>query len=250
VGVYGRGALLIIVAVAPLAVARPASAQLGPDPSLSVEAGSDQRRRGLSWSDGEPMIEAYGAIGLSDRLEIGVGATTTRASRRHGGADAAVDLSARYRHDLGAWRLSAGVTGHVFAGAAGLDYAEIDGRLSYGIGPAQLRLGASYAPAQQAIGGDNLYLSAGVDVGLPGTPFSLTGHVGRSSGRIDDPLRAMRLRPEGGYRDYAVGVDYLTGPFAAGVRYSDTSIDAVDLAAPFVDRHVGSRVTGFLRVGF
>lgn len=217
---------------------------------MSVEVTSDQRRRGLSWSDGKAAIEGRAALATSVGVELGVDISTLRESRRHGGADAVLDLSARYGRDLDGWRLSAGVTGHVFPGASGQGYVELDGRIGYEIGPVQLSVGASYAPPQDAIGGDNLYLSLGANAGVPGTPLTVHGHVGRSSGGIDDVLRARRLRPDNRYWDYSIGADYQIGPFAAGLRYTDTNIDAADPALPFMDRHTGSRLTGSLRVGF
>ncbi|MBN8829246.1 MAG: hypothetical protein J0G94_01150 [Sphingomonadales bacterium] len=178
------------------------------------------------------------------------GVTALRGSARHGGADAALDLSAHYARDIGTLRFSGGGTGHVFLGASGLSYAEIDGRISHSLGPAQLSIGASYAPPQHAIGGDNLYLHAGLDVGLPGTPLSLSGRIGRSSGSVDDPARSRRLRPDGRYWDHVIGLDYLAGPFALGLRYSATTIGPVDTALPYMDRHHGARLAGVVRVRF
>jgi uncharacterized protein (TIGR02001 family) len=228
----------------------PAMAQAGPGIDLSLEASSDQRRRGLSWSDGRPTIEAGVSVPLAGAFDLGLAASPLRGSARHGGADGVADLSLRYRQDLGLLSLSGGATGHVFAGASELSYAELDARLGFSLGPARLSAGAAYAPPQSAIGGDNLYLHAGVDIGVPGTPLSLYGHVGRSSGRVDDPVRATRLRPENQYRDHAVGMDYAMGPLTAGLRYTDTSITRTDPAAPFMDRHVGARLTGSLRFAF
>lgn len=233
-----------------LLAAMPAIAQAGSGGDLSLEASSDQRRRGLSWSDGRPTIEAGLTVPVTGAFDLGFAVSPLRGSARHGGADGVADLSLHYLRDLGPLRLSGGVTGHVFAGASELSYAELDARLSWSLGPARLSAGAAYAPPQSAIGGDNFYLHAGVDIGVPETPLSLYGHVGRSSGHVDDPVRAVRLRPENQYRDYAVGVDYGIGPLTAGLRYTDTSITRIDPAAPLLDRHVGARLTGSLRFAF
>lgn len=244
-----RGALLLAaLGGTSLLPGLPARAQTGLDPSFRLEVATDHRRRGLSWSDGKAAVEGNVTLDLSRSLEIGLGATALRQSRRHGGADAGLDLGARYRRDLGPWMLSLGATGHVFPGAAGLDYVEGDGSLSYDIGPARFHLGASYAPPQDAIGGDNLYLSLAADMGVPGTPLSIYGHVGRSSGRVEDAVRAARLRPQGRYWDHAVGLEHVMGRLATGLRYSGTSIGAVHPAGPYMDRHVGERLVWSLRV--
>jgi len=244
-----RCARLALLGVCSLATAAPALAQIVPKPDISIELDSDQRRRGLSWSDGRPAVEGFVSLPVGDALTIGVGATSLRGSARHGGADVGIDGLVRVGQDVGGgWRLSAGVVGHVFPGEGGLSYVELEGAASYQIGPAMLGLTALYAPAQSAIGGDNLYLQAGADIGIPGSGFTLHASVGRSSGAIDDPVRAARLRPENRYWDYAVGVDRPIGPFTVGVRYTDTSIDGAMPAAPYQDRHVGARLVGFARL--
>src|SRR3546814_5275108 len=77
------------------------------------------------------------------------------------------------------------------------------------------------APRQSSIGGDNLYLSASAAMGLPGTPLTVSARIGRSSGDARDPARAARLRPDGTYWDYGIGVDYMKGRWFAGLRYAD-----------------------------
>jgi hypothetical protein len=119
---------------------------------------------------------------------------------------------------------------------------------AYALGPASLDLYASYAPSQAAIGGDNLYLSAGLDSGIPATPVSVYAGVGRTiGGGAGD--RARRLRPAGDYWDYRLGAEYVLGPGTLGLRLTTTSIDT-DALPPgaFVDRDVGTRVAGYLRL--
>lgn len=217
-------------------------------PEVSVGVSSDDRRRGLSWSGGKAALDAAVYVPLGNAFTIGAEAMTLRGSRRHGGADAGVDLSAGYRRDSGPWQLTAGAVGHVFPGEGRLDYVEVEAGAGYLIGPAQLGLHVSYVPSQNAIGGDNLYLGAGADVAVPGTPFTLIGGIGRSSGSVDNAVRAMRLRPGGTYWDYRLGVEHVRGPLAAGLRYTDTSIDRGAVAGPYVDRHHGARVAAYLRL--
>ncbi|WP_380874757.1 hypothetical protein ACFB49_01160 [Sphingomonas sp. DBB INV C78] len=238
-------ALLLAALVPATAAAQPVA-----EPYVAAELMSDDRRRGLSMSDGRPTIAVSADVPLAGGLSVAAEGTALRDSARHNGADLGLDLAARYRHEGGGWWLSGGVVGHLFAGGSGdLDYVELESRGGYRLGPAGLALGASYAPSQRAIGGDNLYLSADLDVGLIGTPFTLSGGIGRSSGDVDNAARAARLRPGGQYWDYRLGAEYVRGPIAAGARYTSTSIDAGDrIASPFSDQHVGGRVTIYLRV--
>lgn len=244
----GRFASLLAGAVVVAGVAQDACAQSFGGPDLSVGVSSDDRRRGLSWSDGKAALDAALYVPLGDAVTLGARAATLRGSRRHGGADAGIDLSAGYHTDAGPWRLSAGAAGHVFPGEGRLNYAEIEGDVGFLIGPAQLGLHVGYAPPQGAIGGDNLYLGAGADIAVPGTPFTLIGGLGRSSGSIDNPVRVMRLRPGGSYWDYRLAVEHVLGPLAAGLRYTDTSIGRVPAGGPYVDPHHGARVAAYLRL--
>lgn len=220
----------------------PVAAQYAAGPTLTLEAMSDDRRRGLSWSDGDPALRATLAVPVAGGLSVEGSATTLRGSARHGGADAAIDLGASYARDLGGVRLTAEGRYHLFPGASGQGYGEAGATAAFALGPASLDIGARYAPRQSAIGGDNLYLSTGAAVALPGTPFTLSGHVGRTTGDRRDPVRAARLRPAGGYWDHGVAIDWYRGRWSAGLRYADT-----DIAAPG-RLHAGASLIA--RIGF
>lgn len=235
-------------------VAGEAAAQELFRPTGSIEATTDHRRRGLSWSDGDPALDAIVSVPVAG-LRLDARATTTRGAIRHDGADAVFDGSASYTLPLSSGlSLTGGATGHFFAGAAGkADYGEIDAMLGYALGPLQLDLGASYAPDQEAIGGDNLYLQARAGAGLPGTGIDISAHVGRTSGSTDDPVRAARLRPGGGsYVDWGVRVERRFGPLALGLRYSGTDIDTDAVAtSPLADLDdAGDRLTAHAVIFF
>jgi hypothetical protein len=220
----------------------------------SVELTTDQRRRGLSWSEGKAALDATMAVPVGQSFRLEGRAATTRGSARHGGADVALDGSAQLEQRLGGWTVTAGATGHVFVGngGSGLGYVEVGAGAGYLIGPAQLDLAVDYAPDQRAIGGDNFYLSARTSVGIPTTPWTLRAHVGRSSGSVDDPFRAARLRPGGRYVDWGLGVERVQGPLAIGVRYAGNDIaeDRI-IASPFADRrNSGDRVTAHVALVF
>ena len=239
----------VVLAVALVVPAVPAAAQSVAGPTLAVEAATDARVRGLSWSDGRAAIAAAVAVPLGD-LRIEARAATLRDSRRHGGADAGLDLAARYTRELGGWRASAGVVHHSFLDRARLNYVELEAGGGYLIGPLDLALSASYAPSQGAIGGDNLYLRAGAAAGVPGTPWTVYGHVGRSIGD-DGRERATRLRPGGGdYTDWRLGAERVIGPLTLGAAVTGTSIDTPVASTAFTDRHVGTRLAATARVDF
>ncbi|WP_294236153.1 TorF family putative porin [uncultured Sphingomonas sp.] len=241
-----------IVSVALLggAMASPLLAQ--ERPLLGVELNSDENRRGLSWSGGRlspsaDIFASQGPIEASGRI------VALRDSARHGGADVVGDLSLGASTLVGPVTLRGRVTGHLFGGAGfDADYVELGGSAAYTLGPVQVDAGADYAPSQSAIGGDNLYLHAGAQTGIPGTPWTVLAGIGRSTGTTDDPARAARLRPGGEYTDWRLGVEHITGPVTLGLDYVGT--DVSERAAsiyPLADaRHAGDRIVGRVRFGF
>ncbi len=242
--IYRATALTALLLLAP-------SAAWGQSISFGVEATSDERRRGLSWSDGDPAVSADASASLAG-FDVSARAVTTRGSTGHAGADAVADLEVSRRFDIGAVSLRARGIGHLFAGAQGRqDYGEIGLVGSYTLGPATIDAGATYAPDQAAIGGDNLYLFADARAGIPATPFTFNVGIGRSSGSVDDPVRAARLRPAGRYTDWRAGVSWVTTPVALTVEYVGTDIDQNRLTSSFGDiDNAGDRIIGRVRFGF
>ncbi|WP_245829266.1 TorF family putative porin [Sphingomonas dokdonensis] len=242
--------LAIIMAAASCAAALPALAQTGL--GASVELATDERRRGISWSDGELSPAASVNVGVPFGLDLDARVTATRGDPRHGGADAVFDLTGGFTRDIGSGlRVNGFATGHLFAGAAeALDYAELGLGASFALGPGEVGLDARYAPDQRAIGGDNLWVGARARVGVPATPFTFNASLGRSTGSVDDPRRAARLRPGGDYTDWSLGVDHITGPVSVGLLYTGTDIGAVT-PSPFANaRDTGDRVTARLAISF
>lgn len=225
-------------AILACASAVPAHAQYAEGPTATIEVASDERRRGLSWSDGDPVVRGTVSVPLAEGLSLDGVAVSLWDNQRHGGADAVVDLGATYVRQIGGWRLSAEGRYHLFPGASDQGYGEVGAGAGFLIGPASVDLNASYAPKQSSIGGDNLYLSAAAAVGVPGTPLTVSARIGRSSGDVRDPVPAARLRPDGAYWDHGVSVDYLKGRWFAGLRYANSSIDGPG------DRHAGATLIG------
>lgn len=218
-------------------------------PTFSLEAETDHRVRGLSWSDGKAALSAAASIPVTYDLGVDLDAVTLRDSPRHGGADIGLTVAPRYTLRSGGWDVTGGLRGNVFVGRSGTSYVEITGDVARTLGPAQLIVGASFAPAQDAIGGSNLYLDAQLSTSIPGTPVTLYGGIGHTSGSTRDPVRAARLRPGGAYLDHHVGAEYTDANLALGLRYSGTSIgrDEVDRFSRYADRHHGARVMAYLR---
>ncbi len=239
---------LIAGAALAAASALPAHAQTGL--SAGVEAATDEARRGLSWSENRGVLSADAAASLGP-VDASARVVTTRGSSRHGDADAVADIGLGTGWDLGAIRVRAGGTAHLFAGARGkMDYGEVGASASFTFGPLQLTGGADYAPSQDAIGGDNLFVYAAANAGIPATPFTLVADIGHSTGDVNDPVRAQRLRPGGDYSNWRLGVEHRTGPLTLALDYIGTDVNRRDAFGPFADaRHAGDRIVGRVRFG-
>lgn len=222
-------AALLIAAAAPAAAA-----------SLGVEASTDLRRRGLSWSDGSPAIEGWASLPVTGGLSVEGGAATLRGSARHGGADALAEAALRYTRQSGAFSWWADVQGLGFIGASGQNYGQLRTGAAFGIGPVQLSGIASWAPPQAAIGGSNVYVGGSVNLGIPATPLTLRASAGHSTGTDDGSGRAGRLRPGGDYSDFRFDADYVLGPVTLGASITTTTITAGP-ADRFAD-HAGTRL--------
>jgi uncharacterized protein (TIGR02001 family) len=231
-----RHAAPVLAALSFVGVAAPAIAQSSIDGR--VEVTTDDRRRGISWSDGKPTAAAGLTLGLPAGFDIGARVSGTRRDPRHGGADVVIDPTLGYRRDLGGgFRLDAFAQGHVFAGGlGGLSYGEGGVDVGFLLGPAELIGEARYAPDQAAIGGDNLYLGARTRIGVPATPYTVTASIGRSSGSVDDLIRAARLRPDGRYANWSLGVERVTGPITLTVEYTGTDIADGAAVSRFANR--------------
>jgi hypothetical protein len=241
----------VISSAAALAAALAAVPARSQDISAGVELASDEVRRGLSWSEGRPAASADALVSLG-AVEGSLRIATLRESARHGGASGVADLELAAAADLGPLRVRGHATGHLFASAGDrMDYAELGASGSYSLGPVQLGVGAIYAPDQDAIGGDNLHLYASAHAGVPATPLSVSAAIGRTSGSVDDPLRAARLRPAGAYTDWRLGAEFSQFPFTLGLDYIGTDIGAQGTASPFADlAGTRDRVVARVRLSF
>jgi hypothetical protein len=211
-----------VIGAATASLASPTEAQTAP--RMGVEAGTEENRRGLSWSDGRASAAADIIVAVG-RVEGTARVAALRGSARHGGADAVADLSLGSNWNIADFVVDLRATGHLFAGGHGdLSYGEVATSIAYSYGPVHIDAGASYAPHQDAIGGSNLYLYAGANAGIPTTPFTIVATVGRSSGDGDGSTNAHRLRPAGTYWDWRIGIERVRGPLSLGLDYAGTDI--------------------------
>lgn len=204
---------------------------------------SDYRFRGVSRSGEDPAGQAALTLAHESGLYGGARGTTLggrdpfRARDPGFGdlGDVELDLFAGWRTNLGGgFDLDAGVQYYVFAGGEGdTDYVEPYASLGYLIGPVLVSGGAKYAPAQAAIGDeDMLYLFGQVDVTVPFRPWSFTAQAGRQDWGVYGSYWTWSLGAQ-----YHVQIEGIPNT-EIGLRYVDT-----DLAAPGADAGLVAAVT-------
>lgn len=201
----------------------PALAQDAPesDPVVTVTGSvggvTDYRFRGVGLSGGDFAIQGGITLNTAPGVYFGSWASSLEDSPVYGEVE--LDFFAGWAGDvtegIGA---DVGVTYYAYpskdAGAGPSDVWEFYGKLKPTIGPAALTLGVYYSPDQDSLGGgDNLYLSADLGVGIPNTPVSLSAHVGYTDG-------FLTYTADGDAFDYSIGASVtVLGGLTAGVSY-------------------------------
>ena len=200
----------------------------GLDLTAEISLLSDYRFRGVSRSDEDPSVAASLGLVHDSGLYGGLRFTAIDGNddflRRNPAfadlGDAQVDLYAGMGGRLGdGFEYDAGVQYYLFVdGPGATDYVEPYASLSYLIGPVYATAGAKYAPAQDALGGeDMLYLFGQVDVSIPFQPWSFSARIGRQDWRFGD------------YWTWSLGVEHqfqVEGlpDTTVGLAYVDTSL--------------------------
>jgi len=235
------------------AVAAPAFADdTAPPPAITVTGSvalvTDYRFRGVSQSAGDPAIQ--GSININSKTGLYVGAWSSSIDFSNVGASA---IYGNQELDLyGGWtgEISPGLTADVgllyYAYPGGhfgkSEFFEPYASLTKVIGPAKLKVGATYAWKQDAIfGDDNLYLYSNLDIAVPSTPITISGHIGYQDGPLAADFWSSADKTTW---DWSIGASAtVLGKITAGVAY-------VGNGSPSIDGLTDDAVVGTLSVSF
>lgn len=228
-----RGFLAATLIAGSALVATPAFAQDegGSDLSISGNASvvSEYRFRGIGLSGGDIAIQGGIDVGHSSGFYVGTWGSSLADC---GGAPLCYGST---ELDLyGGWtgEITDGLTADVGAiyyaypngtSGADLDYVEFKGTLGFALGPVSTKVGVYYAPDQDSLGGgDNLYLSGDIGAGIPGTPISVSAHIGYTDG-------FLTFTPDGNAIDWSIGASVaLHEKISVGVSYIGVEGGSVD----------------------
>lgn len=235
-----------ILAAAPLALASPAFAQQGSTDegardasALTVTGGltlaSQYRFRGISFSDEEIALQGTINVNHESGLYAGVWGSGLDGFGELGGSNLELDLYAGYRRQVAdGVTVDAGLLYYAYPGSTGADFEFFEpyANVSATFGPAAVKVGAAWAPSQDALANNsNRYVYGDLSVALPRTPITLTGHLGNSHGRTP-------LTPSGDYADWSLGASATWLSLTVGVAYVGTSLSAAEAAAGGATRDI------------
>jgi len=224
-----------------MAGATPAFAQdtSPPDP-ITISGGadvvSDYRFRGFSQTNEEATIQGWFQVDV-EGFYIG-----TWGSGIGFGNGTEIDIYGGYSTSFGGVGVDIGATAYLYPGVTDSTILEPYFNLSTDLGPASLSAGIAWAPAgQDSLGGDSaIYLQAGLDIGIPSTPLTLSGHIGYAES--DSFLGGS----DGEVLDYSIGVSASYSALTFGVAYIDTD---EEIGAPGFANAVGSDATVVFSIG-
>lgn len=234
--------------------------------SGSVSLVTDYRYRGVSQSDEKMAIQGGLTVTHETGIYAGFWASNLAGWGTFGGPNLELDLIGGVKKTFGGATVDVGVTWYMYpGGASNTDFAEPYAKVSGSFGPVTALAGVAYAPKQRALGNwsntpqsaigsshDNLYIWGDLSSGIPGTPVTLKGHVGYSSGNPGLGPNGTSVAPTGKYWDFLVGADVAVGPVVLGVAYVNTSITTADsayLQPNFSNSADGSTIAGGRVVG-
>ena len=245
-----RGLVAVSLAAAGLSLSTPAMAQSDDEVasdltvSANVALTTDYRFRGVSLSGGDPALQGGFDVAHDSGFYVGTWASSIDGGAAYG--DLELDIYAGWSGNLSdAVSVDVGVLYYIYPTEdLGLDTDYIEPYASVGVnfGPAEATFGVAYAPEQDSLGGDdNLYLYTNVGFGLPGTPLTVTGHLGYTDGSLAPPLLAGTTDDTG--LDWSLGASVAQGNFEVGVAY-------IGVEGPAIDGFTDDAIVGTISASF
>jgi uncharacterized protein (TIGR02001 family) len=244
--------LLAATALAGAFIAAPAFADEAPASDLTISGNvalvTDYRFRGLSLSGGDPAVQGGITLTHSSGLYAGTWASSIIDTVGYAGNTGTMelDLFAGYsREVVPGLTADVGLLYYAYPGGkvGKAEFFEPYASLSTTYGPAKFKLGVNYAWSQDAINNDdNLYVYTNVDIAVPSTPLTVSGHVGYTDGPLALPYFTTTTKEHG--FDYSVGVSAtVLGKLTLGVSY-------VGVEGPVINGYSDDQIVGTLSVAF
>lgn len=255
-----RGPLAAIVLACSALVATPALAQDDAPAAQSdltvtgnVSLVTDYRFRGVSLSGGDPAIQGGITLNHSSGFYVGTWSSSLQSTPAYGSQE--VDIFGGWTGQVASGlTLDAGLLYYVYPNGhlGDANYWEPYVSLSGSLGPAKLKVGAAYDWKQKGLldnagnKADNFYVYSNLDVGVPGTPLTLSGHIGYTDGVLSPCYYCVgtgTFNDKTGW-DYSIGASATVfGPLSAGISY-------VGVSGASVNDYTDDAVVGTLTASF
>lgn len=192
--------------------------------SANAAVVSEYRFRGVDLSGGDIAIQGGIDLELPAGFYVGTwGSSIDETTVGYGHTE--LDIYGGWGGEFGVVSTDLGVIMYLYpdAGPGDFDYVEFYGSVGAALGPAEATLGVAYAPEQDSLGGtDNFYIYGDLGVGVPGTPVSLSAHLGYTDG-------FLTFTPDGDAFDWSLGAEVAVPgtPLSVGVAYVGAEGDPV-----------------------
>ena len=204
---------------------------------------TEYRFRGVDLSGGDIAIQGGIDISHSSGFYIGTwGSSLDEDTVGYGHTE--LDLYGGWTGDIAdGVTADVGVIYYAYpnAPAGDFDYIEFYASLGFTIGPASATVGAAYAPDQDSLGNtDNIYVYTDLGADIPGTPVSLSAHLGYTDGFLTFTNDSKAF-------DWSVGASFAVNDnLSVGISYVEAEGDIAPGAYDFTD----GAVVGTLSVSF
>ena len=214
------------------ATANDLDGESGVEISANVAFTTEYRFRGVDLSGGEFAVQGGFDVSLPAGFYVGTWASNLDEDTV-GFGSTELDVYGGWGGNLTEGiAVDVGMIAYLYpdSGPGEFDYIEFYGSVSGEFGPVSVTGGVAYAPDQASLGDtDNLYLYGDLGVGIPGTPLSVTGHLGYTDGFLTFTEDSKAL-------DYSIGVEAPVGPLTFAVAYVGVESDElVDPGKVFTD---------------
>ncbi len=240
-----RGLVAATLLAGSALVATPAFAQDEAESDFTISGNasvvSEYRFRGVDLSGGDIAIQGGIDLGHSSGFYVGTwGSSLDEDTVGYGHTE--LDI-------YGGWtgEIAEGITADVGlvyyaypnAGAGSFDYIEVKAALGFAVGPVSGKVSVFYAPDQSSIGDDdNIYASLDLGASIPGTPISLSGHVGMNNGDF------LSYTDDKTAWDWSIGASVaLHEKLTLGVSYVDAQGDPAVGGYNFTDSAIVASLT-------
>src|SRR3990167_8752316 len=149
----------LAAAVAPVALALFATPAFAQEETHAITVSgsaalvSDYRFRGVSMTDKEMAVQAGVTVAHESGFYVGTWGSNLAGWGTFAGSNMELDIIGGYKTEISGVTVDVGLTWYMYPGGLdNTDFAEPYVKVSGSVGPANLLVGAAYAPKQEALG--------------------------------------------------------------------------------------------------